>query len=118
MCLLAYELAAMLLPAALAFCRLRRRLGPEQPCPVLPVLVFAAYAAAVLHLTGAGTLGDGLIYQMQFGGEQVNLLPFSRQIDAVAYLQNVLLFVPFGLLLPWFWGGQWRANTPPAAAPL
>ena len=49
-----------------------------QPCPVLPVLVFAAYAAAVLHLTGAGTLGDGLIYQMQFGGEQVNLLPFSR----------------------------------------
>ena len=74
MCLLAYELAAMLLPAALAFCRLRRRLGPEQPCPVLPVLVFAAYAAAVLHLTGAGTLGDGLIYQMQFGGEQVNLL--------------------------------------------
>ena len=103
MCLLAYELAAMLLPAALAFCRLRRRLGPEQPCPVLPVLVFAAYAAAVLHLTGAGTLGDGLIYQMQFGGEQVNLLPFSRQIDAVAYLQNVLLFVPFGLLLPWFW---------------
>lgn len=103
MCLLAYELAAMLLPAALAFCRLRRRLGPEQPCPVLPVLVFAAYAAAVLHLTGAGTLGDGLTYQMQFGGEQVNLLPFSRQIDAVAYLQNVLLFVLFGLLLPWFW---------------
>ena len=43
---------------------------------------------------------------MQFGGEQVNLLPFSRQIDAVAYLQNVLLFVPFGLLLPWFWAGM------------
>ena len=59
MCLLAYELAAMLLPAALAFCRLRRRLGPEQPCPVLPVLVFAAYAAAVHPLNGAGTRGAG-----------------------------------------------------------
>ena len=77
MCLLAYELAAMLLPAALAFCRLRRRLGPEQPCPVLPVLVFAASWVMMLigrvrfrelmKLVGLAAAGVVLIMALNLG---------------------------------------------------
>jgi len=61
------------------------------------------YVVAVFHFTGMGTLYDGLLYQWEVRLEKVNLLPFSNEIDVVAYALNILLFLPFGLFVPLLW---------------
>ena len=50
----------------------------------------------------AGTVYDLFTYGAEIRSEQINLLPFSRTIDGTAYGLNILLFLPFGLLSPWF----------------
>lgn len=97
-----YAAFTALFPFVLAVC-----LGSggrrTKPLSVLLLTVFAVYIAAVLSVTGAGTLYDCGIYGLQVRTEQLNLLLFSQEIDKVAYLQNILLFVPLGLLLPLLW---------------
>ncbi len=63
-------------------------------------VIFEVYMIAVFHFTGVGTLYDILMNKMQFTKEYVNFIPFSRDIDVIAYLQNILLFMPFGFLMP------------------
>lgn len=71
---------------------------------VLAAIVFACYVVVVFYLTGAGTIYQFYhMYGSPIQLDQMNLLPFSREIDRVAYMQNVLLFVPFGCLLPFLW---------------
>ena len=53
----------------------------------------------MFHLTGAGALSDALRYGIH-RPDQINLIPFSREIDRIAYFQNVLLFLPLGFLVP------------------
>ena len=62
--------------------------------------VFSIYIIAVFHFTGTGTLYDGFLYELELKQEQLNFVPFSNDIDITAYLQNILLFVPFGFLIP------------------
>lgn len=75
----------------------------QQQLRVLAICILAVYIAAVFHFTGAGTVFDLLRFQFTIRSEQMNLLPFSQHIDVVGYLQNVLLFIPLGLLLPLIW---------------
>ena len=70
---------------------------------VLAAVVFAVYVVGVYHFTGAGTIYDGFRYQLVWRKEQLNLLPFSNEIDIAAYVLNILLFVPLGLLAPILW---------------
>ena len=98
--MLCAEMLTVLLPFA-ALCLWRHRTGKERQ-PVFAIILFALYIFAVFHLTGSGTLHDALLYGAPRAG-QINLLPFSQEIDAVAYVQNVLLFVPLGFMLPWLW---------------
>lgn len=63
------------------------------------VIIFAVYVIAVYHITGTGTLHDGLLYQLDIKHE-FNIIPFSNDIDAASYLLNILLFIPFGVLVP------------------
>lgn len=65
-------------------------------------LVLAVYAVGIYYFTGAGTVYDLFTYGGEIRPEQINLLPFSRTIDGTAYGLNVVLFLPFGLLSPWF----------------
>ncbi len=65
-------------------------------------LVLALYAVGMYYFTGAGTVYDLFTYGAEIRSEQINLLPFSRTIDGTAYGLNILLFLPFGLLSPWF----------------
>lgn len=65
--------------------------------------VFTIYIAGVLHFTGAGTLYDGLMYQLELRLDQINFIPFSHDIDIAAYLLNILLFIPLGILAPVIW---------------
>lgn len=66
------------------------------------------YVTGVFYLTSTATLADWQQFTGRFNQEQINLALFSRPINRFAYLLNVCLFVPLGLLLA-FWRQQhWR----------
>jgi len=71
---------------------------------LLMTLIFAVYIFGVFYFTGVGT-----IFQINYYGgvnsqlAEFNLIPFSREIDTVAYVYNVLMFIPFGILVPFIW---------------
>ena len=69
----------------------------------ITIVVFAVYIVGVYHFTGAGTIYDGLMYQFEWRKDQFNWIPFSNNIDVVAYILNIVLFVPLGLLVPIIW---------------
>ena len=102
----AYAFAAAMLPFLAVYAALyaiSRRRGFKQPAVrIVLMLLFALYLAEAFHVTGAGTL-----YNLQMYGapdlSKVNLVPFSQEIDWIGYAQNVLLFLPFGLLAPLLW---------------
>lgn len=105
MLLFACEALASLLPFVLvsalwAAGRRRDRPLPRSVWPAAAVL--AVYAAGICYCTGAGTLYDLLRYGLDLQPSQLNLIPFSRTIDWVAYGLNVVLFLPFGFLAPLF----------------
>lgn len=95
--LLFYECLTVILPGTLLF-RTFRRHEPFRTSAVWPVFLIL-YLFTVFHLTGAGTLSDALRYGIH-RPDQINLIPFSREIDRIAYFQNVLLFLPLGFLVP------------------
>lgn len=100
--LLIYDLSTALLPGAALYLARRRRY-PDRPERFWAGLaVFGLYLAFTLHLTGAGTLFDGLSYGFVPRLYQINLVPFSREMD-VSYPGNLLLFLPFGWLVPLIW---------------
>lgn len=66
------------------------------------VAVFAVYIAGVFYFTGAGTVWDWL-RKGSLNLRNINLLPFSNDIDTVAYGLNIVMFVPLGVLLPLIW---------------
>lgn len=117
---IACELGASFLPGILLLLFLRHRHStglhhsrhwsrPHRYYPVM--LLFGCYIIAVFHFTGVGTLYDGLLYQWEIQRGQVNLFPFSNEIDVVAYVLNILLFIPFGIFVPFLWDKQkqlWR----------
>lgn len=67
------------------------------------IFVFVIYITGVYHVTGAGTLYDGLRYQLEMQAEQVNLIPFSNDISVIGYLLNIVLGIPLGILVPLIW---------------
>jgi len=62
--------------------------------------IYMLYIAAVIDVTGAGALPDGLRRGVSLNWFSINLLPFSRDIDWMGYWLNVLLMAPLGFLLP------------------
>lgn len=69
---------------------------------VFPV-VFALYIIAVYHVTGAGTIYDLITAQFEDMKERINLIPFSNKNNATGYMLNIVMFVPFGFLIPLIW---------------
>lgn len=65
-------------------------------------IAFAIYIISVFYFTGTGTLYDILRYRFEIK-QKLNFIPFSNEIYIVEYLQNILLFIPFGILLPFLW---------------
>lgn len=111
---LAYELLASLLPCLAVFAFLDLRPGCREwrgkILRMTLLLCFVLYLVAVYHFTGVGTLYDGLLYQWEIWSERINLFPFSRDIDPMGYVLNVLLFLPLGVLLPLVWRTWARAG--------
>lgn len=102
---LVYETVTTLLPFVVMFLLIRnqqKRNGVVFPRWHIPaVLVFAVYVLGVLHFTGVGTVYD--FKRFLYIPELINPVPFSNEIDLVAYGLNIVLFVPLGLLAPMIW---------------
>ena len=102
-----YELLVSLLPFFAVFALLRcwrKQEGtPDTKRQGAVLILFVLYLIAVYHFTGVGTLYDGLRRQWEINLWQVNWIPFSREIDGVGYLLNILLFLPLGFLAPLLW---------------
>ena len=70
----------------------------------LLVLIFAIYLYGVFYFTAAGTIFDAKLYGLNINAEQLNFIPFSdTNIDIIAYLLNIILFIPLGFLLSYIW---------------
>ena len=72
------------------------------PISFVLILVFMFYIYGVYHFTDAGTLYEGLRYKFKLRNN-LNFIPFSEEIDILGYLLNVLLFIPWGIILPLIW---------------
>ena len=102
--LLACELLSAGIPFLLTFIvyahmQKTRGVGLKTGTTIL-VVMLALYVTAAFCVTGAGTLYDALRYRLALSPEQINLLPFYKEIDPVGYLLNIVLFLPLGILAP------------------
>ena len=102
-----YELLSSLIPFLIMLILFRRVRGKYSASVsrwhyILPA-VFAVYIVAVFHITGVGTLYDGLTAELEEMKERINLIPFSNKIDIIGYLLNVVMFIPLGFFIPLIW---------------
>ena len=98
--LFCYEALTVLLPFAALL--LARRRNDRPAAYYAGLAAMALYVLLMLHLTEAGTLWDGLARGFAIQRGQINLIPFSREMDA-SYPANLLLFLPLGWLAPFIW---------------
>lgn len=104
-----YEAATVLLPALviyfiMAHSRKKRGLR-NSPVTVVLLIVFAIYITLVFDVTGTGTVYDIVRVGLEYSPEQVNLIPFFVDSFSLQHMLNVIMFVPFGLLIPLVWPG-------------
>lgn len=111
--MLGYEMITIVLPAAatlvFGLCR-KNEEKRSYTKHLIGCLIFSCYLFLLLHVTGAGTFYDTSRYGIN--PKLINMVPFSdTDIDIVGYLLNVVLFLPFGLILPFLWAefGNWKA---------
>jgi glycopeptide antibiotics resistance protein len=106
--LIAYGFLCTVLPALLLYCVLHsvyQAKGMREPrYRLVMILILSVYVAGVFYFTGTGTIYHIRQYGLDAVTMQTNLILFSAEsIDVVAYLLNVVLFLPFGFLLPLLW---------------
>lgn len=66
------------------------------------IILFALYIIGTFHITGMGTLYEVFQYHLEMRKEQLNLIPFSKDIEMIPYILNVVLFIPFGFFVSAF----------------
>lgn len=66
--------------------------------------IYWIYCAAVLHLTGVGTIWDLIAYGEVPGN--IHWIPFSEPAT-IPNILNMIMMMPFGFLLPLIWK-NWR----------
>lgn len=106
--LITYGFLCTVLPALLLYCVLHsvfQAKGMHEPrVRLVMILLLSVYVAGVFHFTGTGTIYHIRQYGLDAMTTQTNLILFSAEsIDVVAYLLNVVLFLPLGFLLPLLW---------------
>lgn len=104
-----YELLTVLLPFVIVFILLSQIYKCKKTKKVkghfFIIFIFSVYIFAVFYYTGAATIQR---FGIQLNTGQINLLPFSKDIDVVAYIENILLFIPFGYMLPFIWTNTYK----------
>ncbi|MBU5299502.1 VanZ family protein [Clostridium sporogenes] len=115
--LIGYELLSVLIPFFTSYVIMQKISGKDEirnkKRHLIWSFVFAVYIFGVLHFTGAGTLYNIKMYGMEINSNQINLIPFSGNIDVMGYVLNIVLFIPLGFLLPLIWTGcnKWKFIT-------
>ncbi len=100
-----YEFLSAFLPFMIVLFILdRKRNVSISKTSYMILLIFSVYIIAVYHFTGAGTLQELHTFQLKINRFELNLIPFSNEIDIIGYLLNILLLIPFGILVPFLWG--------------
>lgn len=100
-----YSMICAFLPCfiyqAVSEMRCRKR-GKRKPAiHFVWIFVFLFYLCMVFDVTGAGTLTDVLRHETGLFTGEVNLRPFDS-VDILFFL-NIIMFMPFGFLLPLIW---------------
>lgn len=105
--MLGYECLSVLTPFMIAFAVMtvtyKNKGIKTSNAHIILLLVFAVYMIGVFYVTTPGTLWDGLRYNFELRADRINLSPFSEEIDPVGYFLNIVMFIPFGFLLPLIW---------------
>jgi glycopeptide antibiotics resistance protein len=79
---------------------------------IVIVSIFVYYLTAVLSFTGIPSISDivhnsfGIITPkgLNFPPDEINMIPFYWITEGVRpYIENIILFIPFGFLLPCVW---------------
>lgn len=79
-----------------------RKRGKRKPAiHFVWIFVFLFYLCMVFDVTGAGTLTDVLRHETGLFTGEINLRPFDS-VDILFFL-NIIMFMPFGFLLPLIW---------------
>lgn len=113
--LIGYEMLSVLIPFLITYVLLQTvfRKGEmrNKKRNLIWTFVFAVYIFGVLHFTGAGTLYNIEMYGLKINPNEVNLIPFSKDIDVVGYVLNITLFIPLGFLIPLIWKSweKWKS---------
>ena len=105
--LILYEFLTVMVPAGIGLGILCRK-KENRNIQIVVMIIFAVYLFAVLHITGAGTIYDVIRNGLEINEKQINLIPFSeyslnRSVYITQALLNIILFVPFGVLVPLIW---------------
>ncbi len=95
-----YEFAASIAPLLILVYRQRRRGKKISNKEYYLIVTLAVYIISVFHFTQAGTLYDLLSHIENIGTPVINIEPFSQGISKVGYMLNIVLFIPFGILVP------------------
>lgn len=69
----------------------------------LGIILFMIYLYLVLTVTSPGVIYD--INRYDFTMRNINLKPFSEEINTIGYILNVFMFIPLGFLLAILWDG-------------
>lgn len=110
--LLCYEALTVMIPTvvlSILFYHRKKRHGLSVSRWWIPLLIlFGFYLFGLFHVTGAGTLYDAIRYKLELNINQINLIPFSSDMLSPSLLfshtiLNIILFMPFGFLLPVLW---------------
>lgn len=117
---LSYEAICSLIGCLIYFAINRKRIlgGNSSGKFTLYLAVFVGYIVLVLHTTGAGTISDSLAYPFTLSNHQINLIPFISDLihplvapktvldlilllvnAAIESILNLVLFIPYGVLL-------------------
>lgn len=122
---LSYEALCSLIGCLIYFVIHRKGILGSHPSGkfTLYLAVFVGYVVLVLHTTGAGTISDSLTYPFTLSNQQINVIPFVSDLihplvapktvldwilllvnAAIESLLNLVLFIPYGVLLYLLWG--------------
>lgn len=104
-----YQLAVTLGPGAAYLIWYRRTKRPRAGGLMWCMAAcFMIYIAAVIDVTGAGSLPSLFRYGIDLRAGAyygLNLIPFSQEIDPMGYFLNVVMMTPMGFFLPVLGGG-------------
>ena len=64
--------------------------------------VFLLYIALMFDVAGSGTIWDIGKYPEIIRGDEILIIPFSSY-GILTYLLNIIMFMPFGFLIPLIW---------------